>query len=427
MSIWGKLARAALAVPFGSVTAPLESHSTSARGQVKITAIKAMQPKQGATLIKIETDAGISGYGPCGESGPFARDRHRRAGAWPAPAPGPDRQGPAGHPGALPQHVLRLSPARAPDPRAAAASTSPSGTWPARSWASPSPSCWAATSATRSRSTRTAGGGDFFSKEAWRDRAQELTEDPHGFKAFKVDIHHALGVPHAAVHPEHRPAGGAQGPPRPTPWPARRSATTSTSSSTATASWTCPAPSGWPRRSSRSSRSSSRTRWRPQFSESWLALRRATRLPLLTGENLELADAGAALPPEPGGGLPPARPRSTAGGITGAKMIADLAGALPHPDLPAQRQRPGALNMASQQFSAAIFNCPMMECRRDADQAPEAASNVPVIKDGRDEGLHAARPGPGPRPGLPQGQPGRGRALVGLRLSDRSRYCTGEE
>jgi L-alanine-DL-glutamate epimerase-like enolase superfamily enzyme len=39
--------------------------------------------------------------------------------------------------------------------------------------------------------------------------------------------------------------------------------------------------------------------------------------------------------------------------------------------------------MASQQFSAAIQNCPMMECRRDAATAPEAASNAPVIRNGR--------------------------------------------
>src|SRR6185436_13823106 len=36
-------------------------------------------------------------------------------------------------------------------------------------------------------------GGDFLSKQAWQDRAQELKEDPHGFKAYKVDIHNALG------------------------------------------------------------------------------------------------------------------------------------------------------------------------------------------------------------------------------------------
>ncbi|MBM3747363.1 MAG: mandelate racemase/muconate lactonizing enzyme family protein, partial [Acidobacteria bacterium] len=42
-----------------------------------------------------------------------------------------------------------------------------------------------------------------------------------------------------------------------------------------------------------------------------------------------------------------------------------------------------ALNMASQQWSAAVFNCPMMECTRTADQAEEAASNAPVIRNGR--------------------------------------------
>ena len=42
-----------------------------------------------------------------------------------------------------------------------------------------------------------------------------------------------------------------------------------------------------------------------------------------------------------------------------------------------------ALNMASQQFSAAHFNCPWLECTRTSDQAKAAASNAPVIKNGR--------------------------------------------
>jgi len=42
-----------------------------------------------------------------------------------------------------------------------------------------------------------------------------------------------------------------------------------------------------------------------------------------------------------------------------------------------------ALNMASQQWTAATFNSPMMECRRDATIAPEAASNAPIIREGR--------------------------------------------
>src|SRR5688572_11533728 len=44
------------------------------QGQYKITAIKAMQLKERRTLIKVETDAGISGYGECHGSGPLARE-----------------------------------------------------------------------------------------------------------------------------------------------------------------------------------------------------------------------------------------------------------------------------------------------------------------------------------------------------------------
>ena len=38
-------------------------------------------------------------------------------------------------------------------------------------------------------------GGDYLDKAEWRDRAQELVDDPRGFRAFKVDIHHPLGSP----------------------------------------------------------------------------------------------------------------------------------------------------------------------------------------------------------------------------------------
>jgi galactonate dehydratase len=41
------------------------------------------------------------------------------------------------------------------------------------------------------------------------------------------------------------------------------------------------------------------------------------------------------------------------------------------------------LNMASQQFSAAIFNCPLMECSIRADQYQWATQNPIVIKDGK--------------------------------------------
>ncbi len=51
------------------------------------------------------------------------------------------------------------------------------------------------------------------------------------------------------------------------------------------------------------------------------------------------------------------------------------------------------LNMASQQFSAAIFNYPLMECTRNAADAPEAVGEKLVIEDGTMK--VASRPGLG--------------------------------
>ena len=48
-------------------------NTSSLADTVKITDIKVLQPKSGATLIKVETDAGQFGIGPCHGTGPFAR------------------------------------------------------------------------------------------------------------------------------------------------------------------------------------------------------------------------------------------------------------------------------------------------------------------------------------------------------------------
>ncbi len=67
------------------------------------------------------------------------------------------------------------------------------------------------------------------------------------------------------------------------------------------------------------------------------------------------------------------------GGITGTKAIADL-----YRILVCLHNVSGyVLNMASQQWSAAVFNCPMMECTRAADQALEANGNASVIQNDR--------------------------------------------
>lgn len=68
------LARA-LALPAGAWLSRYHAFAQPHRGKVKITAVKAMQVQNiaGNCLIKIETDAGLTGYGEAGASGPMAR------------------------------------------------------------------------------------------------------------------------------------------------------------------------------------------------------------------------------------------------------------------------------------------------------------------------------------------------------------------
>jgi galactonate dehydratase len=110
-------------------------------------------------------------------------------------------------------------------------------------------------------------------------------------------------------------------------------------------------------------------------------LRRTTRIPMMTGENIELVEG--ALPFLQNQAVDCLQPDlANSGGITGVKMIADLASLYRIP-IALHNVRGLALNLASQQFAAAIFNCPIIEARRTADQAPEAASNAPVIRSGQ--------------------------------------------
>ncbi len=69
--------RLAVTLPAGATFSRLNALAAPARGQVKITGVKAMalQNIAGNCLIKIETDAGITGYGEAGSTGPMARAR----------------------------------------------------------------------------------------------------------------------------------------------------------------------------------------------------------------------------------------------------------------------------------------------------------------------------------------------------------------
>jgi galactonate dehydratase len=112
-----------------------------------------------------------------------------------------------------------------------------------------------------------------------------------------------------------------------------------------------------------------------------MALRRTTRLPIMTGENIELPEQ--ALPFLQNQAVDCLQPDLiNSGGITGVKMIADLAAIYRIP-VCLHNVSGLALNMASQQWSAAVFNCPLMECTRRADQIRWANPNPLEIKNGR--------------------------------------------
>ena len=118
----------------------------------------------------------------------------------------------------------------------------------------------------------------------------------------------------------------------------------------------------------------------PGFAENWLALRRTTRLPIMTGENIELVDD--ALPFLQAQAVDCLQPDIVnSGGITGTKAIADLAARYRTP-ITLHNVSGVLLNMASQQLGAAIFDCPRIECTRRATSLKWAADNPIHITNG---------------------------------------------
>ena len=119
----------------------------------------------------------------------------------------------------------------------------------------------------------------------------------------------------------------------------------------------------------------------PGYNENWLALRRQTNLPIMTGENIELVDQ--ALPFLQNQAVDCLQPDIVcSGGITGTKAIADLA-ALYRTPITLHNVSGLLLNLASQQLAASIFNCPRIECTRSATRLAWAAENPLEISNGR--------------------------------------------
>src|SRR5260370_21489703 len=78
-STWTRrsLLRLAMALPAGAFLQRYKALAAPHQGKVKITAVKAMALKNiaGNCLIRIDTDAGLTGYGEAGSTGPMARAR----------------------------------------------------------------------------------------------------------------------------------------------------------------------------------------------------------------------------------------------------------------------------------------------------------------------------------------------------------------
>ena len=373
------LLKTAMALPAGVWLSRFRALAAPAAGQHKITAIKALQLKEGSTYIKVETDAGISGYGPCGGPASTARDvihalhfaRLQHLGLV-----GKD-------PLAIQVHFHNMFYAY---PQRGRATRVLSGIdmalWDLAGKILGLPVARLLGGPFRESIPLYSHSGtkDCFSKESWRATADNHRADPRGFKAFKVDIHHPLG----GNMQQYIPSIGPQ--------EARKVAQCYALAREAfgpdidiIVHCHCELDLASAIKVAEAVEPIHPLFFEdplaPAFSESWMALRRSTRLPLLTGENLELLEG--AMPFMQNQAVSCLQPDLiNCGGISGANMIAGLAAVYRTP-ICLHNVSGYALNLASQQWTAGHFNCPMLECRRDAYQAPEAAANVPVIKDGK--------------------------------------------
>jgi L-alanine-DL-glutamate epimerase-like enolase superfamily enzyme len=381
-----KFIQSAVALPVGGALAQYELFSAPARGLVKITAVKAMSVRGagggGGTMIRIETDAGIEGYGPALGSGPLARAVIEEFMSDTGSAKGLGLIGK--DPLAIEVHHHNMFYAWAQRYRQM------------RILSGIDIALWdLAGKILNAPVSKLLGGnfrdeiecyshcrheGNFWDKAEWRDRAKELVEQPAGFRAFKVDLNDALGVTARQYVPALGPRDIAKialcydlaresfGPDIDIDVHGHNELDVSSAIQVAEAvKHIKPMFFEDP--------------MDPNYSEAWVALRRATTTPLLTGEDVELVEGAAPfienmvvdfLQPD----------LVNSGGITGVKKIADFA--IPF-RFPIYLHNVGGLllNLASQQFAAAVHNCDRIECARGSDRSDLATGNVPIIKNGR--------------------------------------------
>jgi L-alanine-DL-glutamate epimerase-like enolase superfamily enzyme len=374
------LLRSALAAPAaGAFFGRFEALAAPARDEVKITSIKAMETRSQRTLIRIDTDAGVWGIGETGANGPFARNVIAGLEGGRLPHLGLVGKDPL----AIQVHFHNMFYAYPQRGRIM------------RVLSGIDIALWDLAGKLLGKPVSKLLGGNFrdeivlyshsgtrdpLSRQSWAETAAMHRADPKGFQSFKVDIHHPLGIRMQEYIPSIGPrevrkveqyyglareAFGAE-----IDIIVHCHAELDVASAIRVAQAVEPIKPLF-----------FEDPLAPAFSESWMALRRSSRLPVMTGENLELLDA--ALPFLQNQAVDCLQPDLiNSGGITGTRMIAEMAAVYRTP-VCLHNVSGLVLAMASQQWSAAVFNCPRMECIRGDQQLRGVASNGPVVRNGR--------------------------------------------
>ncbi|MBI3666771.1 MAG: mandelate racemase/muconate lactonizing enzyme family protein [Acidobacteria bacterium] len=339
--------RAALALAGGAFLESFQALAAPEKGRVKITAIKAMQlQKHGNALVKVETDAGLVGYGEAGASGPMARARidtfkHLLLGQDPL---------------AIERHFHKM--------------TTQMHTYMAHipTISGIDIALWDLAGKITGLPVYALMGGPFRDKirlyintapkdmldpASCREWAAEMKQSPQGWSTFKVDVMRAIGGTSAQVTPMLTSAElvrvekgyanvrQAIGPEMDLIVHCHNE-------------FDLPSAIGIAR-----AVEPIRPLWLEDalpvaYSDSWLALKRAARVPILTGEKLELPKQF--LPFLQNEAVDVIHPDlAFTGGLTGGRKIADLA-ALYHVPVATHNVGTLVLTMASAHFGASIFD-----------------------------------------------------------------------
>lgn len=370
--------RFALSLPAAAWYAGYEARAEPYRGKVKITNIQAMAIKNiaGNCLIRIDTNSGLTGYGEAGATGPMARARIETMKPLLA---GKD-------PLAIEQHFHNMSTlmhtymAHIPT-----ISGIDLALWDLAGKITGLPACVLMGGPFREAIPMYSHGigVDMLDKASCRDWAQRIKEMPEGFSAFKNGIDPILGIPSARytatldssqlrkialAYSNAREAVGDQ-----IDIAVHCHNEFDTPSAIAVAKAVEPMnplfledPLNVP------------------FSEGWMAIKRSTRIPILTGEKLELVRGFKPFLDAQGADI--VHPDlAFAGGFTGVRKIADYA-ALTRTPVALHNVGSLVLCYANAHFGASIQNFYRSESalgRPTRHVEKMAAANPPEVKNSK--------------------------------------------